>query len=277
MGEQVEQRRSERLRLGIPIRVMGVNLGRREFCEDTRTVVVNGAGARIKITNEVAPNSTLRIINLENYKEADFRVVGPTLLEGSEVAEWGVEYIERHHNIWDIDFPKPISSEEAAGALLECRACHKQALRSVTIMELEALNSTGIVALTCDHCRKLTYWICADLDRRPRELPPSDLVAPRVEPRATEGAEKRKAKRLGMKMPILVRNSRGEEEITKTENISKGGVAVSLSMNLAVGDQVTVVCPYSAQSQNFERKAQVRQRTSIVFNAQRLYGLGYCD
>jgi PilZ domain len=109
------------------------------------------------------------------------------------------------------------------------------------------------------------------------KLPPPDLVALPASGKPVEkkGIEKRRHKRLGMKLPILVRNAKGVEEVTKTEDLSKGGAAAALSMDLSVGDQVTVICPYSGQAAEPGQKAEVRRRGSFLFNDRRQYGFKY--
>lgn len=277
MAAPSEQRRSERHPKEIPIRVIGFALERNEFSEDTTTVTISREGASIKLKQKVVPKSDVRIINLESYKEADFHIVGPARLEGREVAEWGVEYIERGRNIWGIEIAAAKSLEDGPGTLLECRVCHQQDTHNLSPMETEALNSVGLLALDCDQCNKLTYWHYADPGLRPATLPPSDLVAPPVTAKPVEkkGIEKRKAKRLGMKLQILVRNSQGVEEVAKTEDLSKGGVAVALAMDLAVGEQVTVICPYGGQPNEPGQKAEVRRRGAFTFNDKRQYGFLY--
>lgn len=263
--------------LAIPIRVIGLDADTGEFSEDTHTTVVNRTGARIALKHRVAAEETVRIINLENYSEADFRVVGPTRLSGAEAGEWGVEGVEPRRNIWGIELPPPLATPGTeAGALLECRGCRKQGFWPVTLMEVEVLDSTGIIQRQCSQCGKLTYWTYADVSRRPRDFPPSEAVAPAPRVAAVKKkTEKRADKRLGMKLPILVRNQRGEQEITKTENVSKGGVAVSLAMELAMGETLSVVCPYTQGGQGIEHKAAVRRRSTFTFGDMRLYGLHY--
>ena len=73
----------------------------------------------------------------------------------------------------------------------------------------------------------------------------------------------------------MVRNHRGEQQVVKTENISKGGLAVCLPMRLDVGEIVTVVCPYTAGGQNLEQRAEVRRRSDFVAGQKWLYGLRY--
>ena len=273
---EAEQRRTERIQLRIPIRVVAFSEATGEFSEDTHTLVVNRAGARIALNRNVMADDVVRIINLENYREADFRVVGPLRLADAPVAEWGVECVETDRNVWGIDFPPPLASEAEAAALLECRACHSQGLWPVTLMEVEVLDSTGVVTRACDACGKTTYWTYADATRRPRELSPSDPVAPpKREVKVKEQVEKRAEKRLALKLPILVRNQKGVEEIAKTENVSKHGVAVSLAIEIAVGETVDIVCPYTRGGEKIWQKAETRQRGALPFGGMRLYGFHY--
>jgi PilZ domain-containing protein len=274
--DQPEQRRTERLLLAIPIRVMGTDLTGEAFTEDTKTLVINQAGARIALEHRLAADDSIRIVNLENYSEADFRIVGPTRLGESNAAEWGVECSEPGRNIWGIELPPPLSREGAdAGALLECRACESQGFWPVTLMEVEVLNTTGLINRACTKCKKITYWTYVDVGRRPRPFSPNEPVAP--PPRDAEvkkKQEKRREKRMAMKLPVLVREAGGEEETSKSENVSKGGLAVSLALDLKVGDQIQVICPYTG-SQDIPQKGEVRQRAKFDFGGKRMYGIRY--
>jgi hypothetical protein len=267
-----EQRKSERLLLRIPIRVIGFETTTGEFSEDTYTSVVNRAGARIALRCRVAVNETLRIINLENYSEADFRVVAPTGWAGTDVNEWGVECLEPGRNIWGIEFAAPLAGE--AGALIECQECHKQVFWALTPMDVEVLEASGITQRHCSQCDRATFWMYAGITRRPAEFPPPEALALPARPAVSEKEkEKRRNKRLGMKLPILVRGPFAQEEVSKTENVSKAGLAVSLGMDLAVGDVVRVVYPYTPGGENIEQKTEVRRRASYAFGGRRLYGL----
>ncbi len=274
---QAEQRGTERLTLSIPIRVIGVDESGEQFSEDTSTTVLNRAGARVALKHRVLPDDIVRIINLETYSEADFRVVGPTQSPGGDGAiELGVECAEKGHDIWGITLPPPLAASEEAGALLECRGCKQQAFWALTLMEIEVLDSTGQVLRQCSTCGKGTYWVYAETIRRPREFTSSDATAP--PPRgdvAMKNVEKRTDRRIAMKMPISVRVEGGETEISKTENVSKHGFAVSLGIELQVGDTVYVVCPYTPGGQDIEQKAEVRRRHPYIFGGQRLYGFRY--
>jgi hypothetical protein len=274
---EAERRRTERLLLTVPIRVIAFSAHGSSFTEDTHAIEVNRAGARIALKHRVAADDTLRIINLQNYNEADFRVVGATRLAGEGNAEWGVECLDSERSIWGIDFPPPLPDQESeAGALLKCQGCGKQALRVLTMMELTILDSTGIVQRPCDVCAQHSPWVYADRVSGPGNSPPSvPASAPPPAEKRDEGVERRVHRRLALKLPVLVRNHKGEEQIVRSENISKGGLAVCLPMMLDVGEFVTVVCPYTAGAQNVEQKAEVRRRANFIAGERWIYGLKY--
>ena len=271
-----ERRQTERIMVAIPVRVLAFSAGG-DFSEDTFTVEINQAGARIALKHRVAPGDDLRIINLQNLAEADFRVVGPTRLDHGDVGEWGVECLEPGRNIWGIDFSAPLAAGNAqAGALLVCQGCKREVLAVLSLMEAEMLDATGSLSRLCDQCGEFSSWTHADISRRP-QTQPSGSEAPPPPQRAYEpgGIERRAHKRLPIKLPVLVRNHKGDQEISKTENVSKGGFAVCLGLMLAHGERVHVVCPYTEDGHNLEQKAEVRRRVSFTPGQRWLYGMRY--
>lgn len=143
--------------LEIPIRVLCFGGSTGDFTEDTHTVFVNRDGALIVLKHRVAPDETLRIINLETLREADFRVVGSARLERGEDTGWGVECLDKQRTLWDIDFPPPLcTGSEKAGALVDCQAYKKQAFRVLTLTEVDVLDSVGRLEQLCDACGELS-------------------------------------------------------------------------------------------------------------------------
>jgi hypothetical protein len=272
-----EQRNSERLLLTIPIRVMGFDPRSGTFTEDTHTVVVSRAGALIVLQHRVSPDDTLRIVNLENYAEADFRVVGPARYEAGQLSQWGVECLEPGRSIWSIEFPPPLDSKGwQAGALLQCQGCNKQGFVLLTTVEVDVLESTGSLARLCDQCGQLSTWLYADTTRRPREALPPEVPPAPPQPEKWDGKTERRAyKRLPLKVPVRVRNNRAEQEIGKTENVHKGGFGACLAMKLSIGEIVQVVCPYTEGGEQLEQKAEVRLRMPLSDTGKCRYGMRY--
>ncbi len=275
----------------IPIRVCRYGEAAGEFSEETHTVLVNRDGGLIRLKQRVAPDQTLRLTNLLNYREADFRVVGQARAESEGITQWGVECLEPDRSIWEVEFPPPMNAEsEKAAALLRCRLCGKEVLNVLSLTEVDILDSAGRLERLCDLCGQLTPWEYSDGTRRPPAEParPSGPAAEQrtaakplltpapPKPEAWDRAtERRLKKRMPLKLPVRVRNASDETEIAKTENISKGGLGVTLQMRLNVGDLVRIECPYSATGEHIEQRAEVRRVIPICKGRTWLYGLRY--
>ena len=279
-----EKRNTERILLKFPIRVSAYGGSGGAFSEETYTVEINRTGARIALKHQVAADDTIRIVNLENMREADFRVMGPSRLESGGLTDWAVEYLEADRDLWDIKFSPPLDSQSnPAGALLKCGDCDAQVFCTLRDWEFDILDA-GPLQRFCAKCGGPTAWRYADVDVHVGDVRPPETAAtpaaaapapaPAPLPPGT-WAQKRSFKRLALKMPILVRDQKGEEEVSKTENLSKGGLAVCLGMKLEVGDVVSVFCPYSEGGGNLEQMAEVRSRTTFFMGERWIYGLSY--
>jgi hypothetical protein len=270
-----DRRRSERIRLQLPIRVVGFDEARGRFIEDTHTIVVSKSGSLIALKHKVFPADIIRVINLENMEEADFRVVGPSIVTEKEVYEWGVESAEVDRNIGGINFPEPLP-EGTAAALLTCRACHQEVLWPATLLEIEMLQRTGMIAMPCEVCRKPTYWTYAEMERRPKEFTMADAVAPppRVVP-IRERAERRGTKRVLLKLPLLVRRKSGTTETSRTEDMSKRGFAASLACELDESEIVQVMLPYQLHGTNIPQQARVVWKDPYPSSGRRWHGFQF--
>ncbi len=145
--KNVERRSSERLQISVPLRVLSFDFENFEtggFSEDTRTLLVSRSGASVALRNPVIAGDSLRIINLTDLSEADFRVVGSlgTTEEGAVI--WAVECLERRDDFWGVKCPPPSAEISEDTVFLQCRACGKKANCPLTFMELEVLASQGL-------------------------------------------------------------------------------------------------------------------------------------
>jgi len=262
-------RNTERLLLAMPIRVLGLRCQKGEFIEDTRTAVVNDRGARIILKQAIVPQDTLRIINLNNYRKSDFGVVSAAGKSDEGVPQWGVECLNAAENIWGIEFAPPLQGRP--GALLQCRECHKEGFTALAEAELETLTSRDAIERTCSQCARTTLWQYSSIHHPPREHEFGASVASPDRPAAmAEPANRRSDDRHGAKVSVRLRGPAGEEEGV-TENMSPGGLAISLALDLKVGESVEVV----ATSSQSVRSAVVRRRSSYPLAGRRLYGLQF--
>lgn len=265
-------RNTERLLLAIPVRVTGLKCRKGEFVEVTRTSVVNDRGARIALKSPVFPDDVLRIINLNNFQKADFRVVAAAGTSDQGFAEWGIQLLDPSQNVWGIEFSPPLQGK--SGALLQCQVCSKEGFSALTESELETLTTSGSIDRQCSQCAKPTQWKYSSIHHPPREHEfGSSVESPRRPEVAPEPANRRANDRRGAKLPILVRGPGSAEEASVTENVSPQGLAVSLAMELKAGDQLEVIHPYTPGSSEGGKPAVVRRRAAYPLGGRRLYGI----
>jgi hypothetical protein len=239
-----------------------------------RTITLNRHGARVQVSRSLKPGQTVCVINQANDAEAEFRVVGPIAPPLDHLGEWGVECLHVDKNIWDIYFPA--SSEDSdAHVLLSCRRCQSLALQSLSLVEVEVLETAGLLTKPCVRCVDSTPW---GYPQRAFEVETKTYQAAVSE--ATGGfpplaAERRKSFRKPAQLPVRVRDYYGEMEIAQTENISQEGFCFSSHRIYHVGQGIVVICPFDAANEKPEVRARIVRAEVGSDRGQYIYGVRY--
>ena len=269
-----EQRRSPRIMFSIPVSIRGVDEKGNPFETTGRTITLNRHGARIQVSRSLKPGQTVRVINQANDAEAEFRVVGPISPPLDQVGEWGIECLRVDKNIWDIYFP-PSSEDSDAHVLLSCRQCQSLSLQSLSLVEVEVLETAGLLTKPCVHCGQSTPW---GYPQRAFEVETKTYQAAVSE--ATGGfpplaAERRKSFRKPAQLPVRVRDYYGEMEIAQTENISQEGFCFSSPRKYLVGQGIVVICPFDAANEKPEVRARIVRTEAGSDRGRYVYGVRY--
>lgn len=265
--------------LTIPLHVQGLDSKGDRFVEEARTVTLNRHGARIRLTRRLKSGQTVRVSNLLSHRETDFRVVGPVTPQTDKGGEWGIELVDAKENIWGIGFPPaPSESDASSTALLECRKCHSVSVMKLSLVEVEVLETSGIMVRECDRCGSSTPWGYAE--SQVAMGAPSGEEAMIAEGRAAavaaaKGAELRRHRRVALQLPVLVRDYYGGVEITRSENVSKGGFCFVSEKNYQVGEGLMVACPHNPTGESLEIGAHVVRRQAIEGTMRKIYGVRY--
>jgi len=281
------RRRTERLFLRYPVKVEGTDSGGKLFGETTHTVVVNRHGCRIALMSRVSPGQTVKITQIVSGLAADFRVVGLAGPGSDGGGEWGLECCDEKVNFWGISFPPIDESSDASSALLECGRCHEVALIHLSMVEYDLMESTGALTRTCNACKAETEWTYAQ-NPTGAAAPPVESVAeaaetqeeapltphPSVATKKPRG-ERRASPRVPLRLPIRVRNADDVGELTKSENVSKCGIAFTADKVFEVDEKIYVTCPYNPGGGNIEVEARVVRREGVAGTERYLYGAEY--
>jgi hypothetical protein len=270
------RRRSERLLITIPIRVEGKDRNGHPFADTTRTLAVNRHGARIQLARFLNSGETVRVTNLVANQRAEFRVVGPTQPPTQKGGEWGVECLEESRNVWGIEFPPANGGEQACSVLLECRRCHEVQLSRLSLVEVDVLQASGLLTRECGGCGKSTPW--GHVEKQvgmPAPGPEMDRVFREILQLDQAEGSRRAAPRSLMRLPLRVRSWYGNEELTRSENVSRVGLAFTSEKVYEVGEALMVTCPYDPSGQNPEMRGRVARRFENSGPARHLYGVRY--
>lgn len=276
------KRRTERVLLRIPVEVKGKDADGRSFTEKTFTLVVNRDGARISLRSALRRNDQLTVTNLQSHLSCPFRVVERTSdMLGDGPPEWGVECLEPEVNFWGISFPRKApapAKQEVIDALLECSNCHARELAQLTLEQYRCLIDQTSVVRDCAKCGTETPWRFGFVEADAEEgaaAPPEAATMPLsgTEPVPGSGGERRRAKRVTVKLPVRVRLEDGREEIARTENLSKTGVCFASDLVMNEGDTLRLSVGYSEGSNEAEILARIVWRRAIAGTNRSFYGV----
>lgn len=282
----IERRRSDRLTLTVPLVISGVDENGEEFECDAQTVNVNRDGARILIPRFLRSGQQVKVVNKLNRRKAVFRVagplapltekggefgfMGPIALEDRGKGETGTAGSDPSSSLWGIRFPPFIAGEEAAPkALVACRQCKTVELIHTSLIEIEVLETSGILARRCVKCGAETPWGYSETELQTAGSAENPAFA------AASGEERRRHRRVVLQMPILIRDYFGGAEVTKSENVSKGGVGFASEKIYQIGQGVMIACPYDKASHNIEVPGHIASRRDITGTNRKLYGVRY--
>ncbi len=279
-----ERRRSDRIWLTIPVRVEGTDSNGQTFQCEGRAISLSRHGARVQIPRSLNKGQALRLKSPTGEYEEEFKVVASIVLPGEKDGEYGVECLDEKANFWGIEFPISDKGETTgAKVLLECRKCETIALLPLMLSEVEALRAMGWVGKACQTCAAVSLWKYAQVGMSPdRALEAGQGLTPQnstaepsdSDPSATESAA-RGHRRIYVLMPLGVRDAHGSEELTRTENISKGGFCFTSEKQYQPGEVIIAVFPHDSAERKTELPAQIVREWPIEGSNRKLYGAAY--
>jgi hypothetical protein len=270
-----EKRRSDRLMLTIPLAIEGTDARGNEFQAEARTLTLNRHGARIQTSRPLRVGQRLRLTNPLRRRQAEFRVVGPLAPATERGGEWGIEYLDPKDDIWGIQFPSG-SDEGGAGskALIECRQCHTVALMPLSLVEVEVLETAGILSRNCAQCEHETPWGYAEKQVAMGGTAREAAMMKQAHAGA-RGIEQRQHRRVSLQLPVRIRDFYGGSEITRTENVSKSGFCFASETSYPIGGAVFVTCPYDPAGHSIEIRARVVRQREVEGTRRKVYGVRY--
>lgn len=257
------QRSSDRVLLTIPVQVEGTDGNGKTFNERTFTLVINRQGGSINLRTSPRVGDRITITNLQNHQLGPFKVcVAPKSPRGS-VAEWGVQSLELNPDFWGVRFPEREdlgSVQDYVSAVIECDVCRSREMVELREDQFRSMAERGVLARDCQKCGIGTEWKFGVFEGNMEVT-----LLPNNEPNPSTssvplGGEKRRDKRLIVKLPITIKHKDGRVERSVTENTSKFGACFASNSGLEVGEIVFLTYESRPEGGPEERPARVMWR-----------------
>jgi hypothetical protein len=161
--ETFQSRRSCRVALSVPIRVMGVDDRGNDFTEEAQTIIVNLHGAMIRMSHEVLPDSEIRLLSHPTGQDSHFRVVSKMQNGDLKFTYWGVENKDPGRNIWGVELPERRPGVQIKVAVrLQCPTCSARDSFYADAILLASLHEKGGMERACDACKTVGLWKLLD-------------------------------------------------------------------------------------------------------------------
>jgi hypothetical protein len=275
--KDARKRRSDRLMFAIPLRVEGKTETGPAFECAGSAIGVNRHGAQIQIEQSVSLGQKVRLTNLATGASGEFRIVKALGTSSEGRFDFGVEAIDSNLNLWGIHFPKRSKRPAESRALLKCSRCHTVSLMPLSLVDVEILESGGVLMKPCAACGARTPWAYAkrgqstEASGGPPELgrlreAGSDLVTAAHEPQTAA---------VFVQRPVSLRTASGEVETVQTESTSEAGISCTSQKIYEVNQEATLRWTSPASGQKFEVKGRIVRRHDIGGSSRKIYSIRY--
>jgi hypothetical protein len=264
-------RRSDRISLQLPIRVLGTDIHGKKFRAEAVTTLVTRYGGRIALAHELAPDSELMVFYPRRGREAKVRV-RPMPGDSPRSFQYGIEVLDPHENLWGIHFPSTRETADAVGrVLLECNSCHAQEVACLDGLALELFQVHRTISRPCKCSAAMTSWGKVRVEA-PVELPPNTPLHSSPPASARTLAELQSE---GWRIQACVNTEAAGEDLVWTQRPSKDGVRFLSERRYEEKQRVEIALPYEAGGGNVFIPAEIRWSSGEPEGGVILYDAGY--
>jgi len=276
--ETQSTRRSDRISLELPLQLSGTDCLGEGYIEENHTLILSRHGAKIVLNRKLTPNQELTLRCLSTSQTADARVVGQ-LGRGPQGYFYGVEFLDKNANPWNIEFPTLSEARKGvARVLLECVSCNTRALSYLTEVEAEVFEANRCLSRHCKTCREMGLWTEPALPAICETVPMIAQAQPEAQSALAEllrSQNERQQSRVNLRMTACVRTPQFGEEIVLTEDVSRGGFRFKSPKRYPKGPIIEIAVPYSKKAGSIFVLAQIEWDRPLPSEGLTLYGAWY--
>lgn len=104
-GHPSEKRRSTRIALRVPLRVIGTDNAGKSFTEETSSLIVNAHGGLVTLKQKLNRGQLVRVVNRQNGTEQECKVVIHEQADAPDEFAVGLEFTTPRSDFWPVAFP----------------------------------------------------------------------------------------------------------------------------------------------------------------------------
>ncbi len=261
-------RRSGRLRVEIPILILGSDERGRVFSEETHTVMVSAHGAGIVSSYKLMPEQELILRRIGSSREAEISVVG-MIDEKGKLLTYGIKFLEEETDFWNVDLPEALRHEiRPQVEALVCGECNCLAEVATGDFEQDIYSTQGGLARFCDNCALITMW--RPSQELGRTVPKTALKVQKEKPWEVnqlptgmsgqpsagllvladpiDRAERRRKIRAKVNFCALVSSEKRGDDIVACIDMSRSGVSIRSRNSYPTGARVEIAVPFSLEA-----------------------------
>ena len=251
-----DRRRSDRVQLRIPVRVIRTERDSKDWEETARTEVVSRHGGSLVLRHTLAPGNTL-ILSLRGDRQA-VRVVGQVGI-CDEGHIYGVAFLAEAKSFWGISFPESEPDCGMGTILGYCGTCFRQEVLHLNEIEMMVHESNQFITRWCAYCNADCFWYPSQQGQDPASIERISTADAAMEylpfPR---GANDRKHPRLNFRnTQACIHRPDHQKDVVKVLDLSRGGVRFLSFVDYAPGSWVQVAVPYMEAAGNVFVPARV--------------------
>jgi len=156
---QSRSRRSCRVAMSIPIKIIGIDYRGKDFSEEAHTVTVNLHGAKIRMAHQLIPDAEIRLLSHSTGRDSIFRVISKVQSPERKFTYWGIENLAPEKNIWGVDIPRLNANDQVtARVTLACPVCSTRESLPMDEILILSLQDKGGRNRTCKRCKNFGLW-----------------------------------------------------------------------------------------------------------------------
>jgi hypothetical protein len=271
-------RRSERILLVVPIRILSEAKDGQKPSEQGETLDISRHGATISLGRKLHAGQNITITRTGLLaSQAVARVIGE--IQGRSGNVYGVEFSDHAVDFWGITFPPPAESEKAVlRALLRCVTCRQLEVAYLDEFEAELFLAQHNLPRLCSRCGGWTTWAqpYGQTFEAAGEILQTSNPAQALDRVLARGERNRRTHgRIRLEAVACIRNPDVGEEVVLAADLARGGLSFFSSTNYTEGSQIEVAIPYSSRVPNIFAPARIVSSRRSSYEKFNQYGVTF--